>query len=90
MDEFKKVYSNEATEEVAIPFFWERFDCEGYSIWYSEYKYSDELQLCFMSSNLIGGEILHILFVYIIFTEFELRIIIVLLFFQVNVTIHFL
>lgn len=61
MDEFKKVYSNEATEEVAIPFFWERFDPEGYSIWYSEYKYSDELQLCFMSSNLIGGEILQIL-----------------------------
>lgn len=58
MDEFKKVYSNEDTEKVAIPFFWERFDREGYSIWYSEYKYSDELQLCFMSSNLIGGEIL--------------------------------
>lgn len=66
MDEFKKVYSNEATEEVAIPFFWERFDREGYSIWYSEYKYSDELQLCFMSSNLIGGEILQVLFIYII------------------------
>lgn len=65
MDEFKKVYSNEATEEVAIPFFWERFDREGYSIWFSEYKYSDELQLCFMSSNLIGGEILHITFYFI-------------------------
>lgn len=62
MDEFKKVYSNEETLAVAIPFFWERFDREGYSIWYSEYKYSDELQLCFMSSNLIGGQRLHICF----------------------------
>lgn len=70
MDEFKKVYSNEATEEVAIPFFWERFDREGYSIWYSEYKYSDELQLCFMSSNLIGGEIVFFYFILFIWIAY--------------------
>lgn len=89
MDEFKKVYSNEATEEVAIPFFWERFDPEGYSIWYSEYKYSDELQLCFMSSNLIGGEILQILLFGLSIFLNEL-LIMFLLFFKVFVTIHVL
>lgn len=59
MDEFKRKYSNEDTLTVAIPHFWEHFDPEGYSIWYSQYKYNDELTLAFMSCNLISGESLH-------------------------------
>lgn len=56
MDEFKRKYSNEDTLAVAIPHFWDNFDKEGYSIWYSQYKYSDELTLTFKSCNLITGK----------------------------------
>ncbi|XP_030581762.1 LOW QUALITY PROTEIN: elongation factor 1-gamma [Archocentrus centrarchus] len=55
MDEFKRKYSNEDTLTVAIPHFWEHFDREGYSIWYSQYKYPEELTLTFKSCNLITG-----------------------------------
>ncbi|GLH12773.1 Elongation factor 1-gamma [Gryllus bimaculatus] len=55
MDEFKRCYSNE-DEAVSIPFFWEKFDPENYSIWLGEYKYNDELQKVFMSCNLISGK----------------------------------
>jgi elongation factor 1-gamma len=55
MDEFKRTYSNEDTIEKAIPYFWEHFDKENYSIWYTEYKYPQELSLVFMSCNLISG-----------------------------------
>lgn len=56
MDEFKRKYSNEDTLTVALPHFWENFDREGYSIWYSQYKYPEELTLTFKSCNLITGE----------------------------------
>jgi len=55
MDGFKRVYSNEDTATKAIPYFWENFDSQNYSIWYSEYKYPDELKQVFMSCNLITG-----------------------------------
>ncbi|XP_061900314.1 elongation factor 1-gamma [Entelurus aequoreus] len=55
MDDFKKKYSNEDTVKVALPHFWEHFDPEGYSIWYSEYKFPGELTEVFKSCNLIGG-----------------------------------
>ncbi|XP_037499113.1 elongation factor 1-gamma [Rhipicephalus sanguineus] len=54
MDDFKRCYSNES-ETVSVPYFWEKFDKEHYSIWYSEYKYPDELTQVFMSCNLISG-----------------------------------
>ncbi|XP_066137777.1 elongation factor 1-gamma isoform X2 [Euwallacea fornicatus] len=54
MDEFKRVYSNE-DESKSIPFFWQKFDPENYSIWYGEYKYPEELTKVFMSCNLITG-----------------------------------
>ena len=57
MDEWKKIYSNNDTLTDAMPWFFENFDAENYSIWYSEYKYPEELNLIFMSSNLIGGEL---------------------------------
>lgn len=55
MDNFKRVYSNEDTATKAIPYFWENFDPENYSIWFAEYKYPEELTLTFMSCNLISG-----------------------------------
>lgn len=55
MDEFKRTYSNEDTLTVALPYFWKHFEKEFYSLWYCEYKYSEELTQTFMSSNLIGG-----------------------------------
>ncbi|KAI1723914.1 elongation factor 1 gamma, conserved domain-containing protein [Ditylenchus destructor] len=55
MDAFKRVYSNEDTLTKALPYFWENFDPEHYSIWYSEYKFPKELTLTFMSCNLITG-----------------------------------
>lgn len=53
-DDFKRVYSNES-EEKSIPYFFEKFDAENYSIWFGEYKYPEELTKVFMSCNLIGG-----------------------------------
>ncbi|CAH0400289.1 unnamed protein product [Chilo suppressalis] len=54
MDDFKRFYSNEE-EAKSIPYFWEKFDPEHYSIWYAEYKYPEELAKVFMSCNLITG-----------------------------------
>jgi elongation factor 1-gamma len=54
MDDFKRCYSNE-DESKSIPYFWEKFDPENYSVWLGEYKYNDELQKVFMSCNLITG-----------------------------------
>lgn len=55
LDEWKRKYSNEDTRSVALPWFWEQFNSEEYSIWKVAYKYNDELTLTFMSNNLIGG-----------------------------------
>ncbi|KRT81537.1 Glutathione S-transferase, partial [Oryctes borbonicus] len=54
MDDFKRCYSNE-DETKSIPYFWEKFDADNYSIWYGEYKYPEELSKVFMSCNLITG-----------------------------------
>uniref|UniRef100_A0A1B0D7I9 eEF-1B gamma n=1 Tax=Phlebotomus papatasi TaxID=29031 RepID=A0A1B0D7I9_PHLPP len=54
MDDFKRFYSNE-DEAKSIPYFWEKFDPENYSIWFGEYKYNEELTKVFMSCNLITG-----------------------------------
>nr|CAH7768199.1 unnamed protein product [Callosobruchus chinensis] len=54
MDDFKRFYSNE-DEKKSVPYFWEKFDPENYSIWYGEYKYPEELSKVFMSCNLITG-----------------------------------
>ncbi|KAI9300163.1 hypothetical protein BJ944DRAFT_253308 [Cunninghamella echinulata] len=54
MDEWKRMYSNNNTD-VAMKWFWENHDAEGYSIWRVDYKYPEDLTLVFMSNNLIGG-----------------------------------
>ncbi|CAI5784051.1 elongation factor 1-gamma [Podarcis lilfordi] len=47
MDEFKRKYSNEG--------FLTHFNKEGWSIWYAEYRFPEELIQTFMSCNLITG-----------------------------------
>jgi len=55
MDEWKRCYSNEDTKTVAIPWFWEHYDPEGFSLWFCHYKHELEASHVFMVSNLIGG-----------------------------------
>ncbi|KIW26889.1 uncharacterized protein PV07_06682 [Cladophialophora immunda] len=55
LDDWKRKYSNEDTRSVALPWFWEHYKPDEYSLWKIDYKYNDELTLTFMSSNLIGG-----------------------------------
>ena len=55
LDEWKRTYSNNDTRPVALPWLWQHFDTEGYCWYFCEYKYNNELQKVFMTSNLIGG-----------------------------------
>jgi elongation factor 1-gamma len=55
LDDWKRKYSNEDTRSAALPWFWENYKPEEYSLWRVDYKYNDELTQTFMSSNLIGG-----------------------------------
>jgi len=55
LDEFKRVYSNEDIKTKAIPYFWENFDKENFSIWLCEYQFPEDLGMTFQSENLITG-----------------------------------
>ncbi|KAJ5166363.1 Elongation factor 1-gamma 2 [Penicillium canariense] len=55
LDEWKRQYSNEDTRPVALPWFWQNFKADEYSLWKVDYKYNEELKLTFMANNLIGG-----------------------------------
>ncbi|AET38899.1 translation elongation factor EF1B gamma Ecym_3413 [Eremothecium cymbalariae DBVPG len=55
LDDWKRKYSNEDTRPVALPWFWEQYNPEDYSLWKVSYKYNEELTMTFMSNNLIGG-----------------------------------
>jgi len=55
LEDWKRLYSNEDTRSVAIPWFWEHFDKEGFSIWLGDYKYSSELSKLMNTCNLLGG-----------------------------------
>jgi elongation factor 1-gamma len=54
IDEFKRFYSNNPLDP-ALAFLWEKFDNEGWSMWFCDYKYNDELTKVFMTTNLVGG-----------------------------------
>jgi len=54
MEDFKRFYSNN-DEEKSVPYFWEKFDKENYSLWFCEYKYPEDLAKIFMTCNLVGG-----------------------------------
>jgi elongation factor 1-gamma len=55
LDDWKRQYSNSDTRTVAMPWFWEHYKPEEYSLWRIDYKYNDELTMTFMSANLISG-----------------------------------
>jgi len=55
LDEWKRMYSNNDTRSVALPWFWEHYDPEGYSMYWATYKYNHELSKVFMTNNLITG-----------------------------------
>ncbi|NXD32726.1 EF1G factor, partial [Spelaeornis formosus] len=55
LEEWKRQYSNLDTRTGAIPWFYEKFDHEGFSIWRVDFKYNEELTQTFMSSNQVGG-----------------------------------
>jgi elongation factor 1-gamma len=55
LEEWKRQYSNLDTRKEALPWFYEKFDAQGFSIWRVDFKYNEELTLTFMSSNQIGG-----------------------------------
>mmetsp|Transcript_11187 Transcript_11187/g.16920 ORF Transcript_11187/g.16920 Transcript_11187/m.16920 type:complete len:405 (-) Transcript_11187:61-1275(-) len=55
MDDFKIKYSNEDTRSVALPYFYEKWDRENWTLWFAEYKYPEDLEKLFMVSNLLGG-----------------------------------
>jgi elongation factor 1-gamma len=61
LDDWKRKYSNEDTRDVALPWFWEHYKEDEYSLWRVDYKYNDELTMTFMSSNLIGKPVPHAL-----------------------------
>lgn len=54
-DAWKKMYSNAATYEDAMKWFWEKFDKDGWSLWYQNYNYNAENKKTFMTCNAVGG-----------------------------------
>jgi len=55
LDEWKKMYSNNNIVEVAMPWFFENFDKEGWSVWFHNYNYNSENTVGWMTSNQVGG-----------------------------------
>lgn len=55
LDDWKRKFSNEDPRTVAMPWFWEHFKADEYSLWKVNYRYNNELKLTFMANNLIGG-----------------------------------
>jgi elongation factor 1-gamma len=55
MDTWKKTYSNAKDYNEAMDYFWANIDAAGWSIFRGDYQYNDELQILFMTSNLIAG-----------------------------------
>jgi len=61
LDAWKTHYSNPQhlgdgkTVKDTMPWFWENFDAEGWSMWHSKYKYNDENKMMFMTCNAAEG-----------------------------------
>lgn len=56
LDAWKRMYSNNDTIPVALPYFWDKFDKEGYSLWHCNYLYADDIGQSFMAANLCNGK----------------------------------
>ena len=56
MDEWKRTYSNSKVDYFAsMPWFWEKLDRAGYSVWTQSYKYNADNKVDWMVSNTVGG-----------------------------------
>mmetsp|Transcript_805 Transcript_805/g.1721 ORF Transcript_805/g.1721 Transcript_805/m.1721 type:complete len:407 (-) Transcript_805:4921-6141(-) len=56
MDEWKKLYANTKDKASTLPWFWERYDPEGFSIWVFKYnKLEGECQVLYRTNNLLNG-----------------------------------
>ncbi|ODM20399.1 hypothetical protein SI65_03452 [Aspergillus cristatus] len=55
LEDFKRFYSNEDTRPTVLPWFWQNYNPEEFSLYKVDYKYNNELKLTFMANNLIGG-----------------------------------
>ena len=55
LDEWKRTYSNNDTRTVAMPWFWEHYDPEGYSVYFAEYRYANENKQLFLTCNYVTG-----------------------------------
>jgi len=57
LDAWKREYSNAPNGDCtqAMPYFWQNYDKEGYSLWFCDYNFNDECKVAFMTSNLVGG-----------------------------------
>lgn len=55
LDEWKRHYSNTKPHIEAMPWFWEKMDREGWSLWKQDYNYDAENTRDYATSNLVGG-----------------------------------
>lgn len=55
LEDFKRVEANSNPMNITIPYLWENFDKEKYSIWFTEYKYAGEQSMGFLVKNFIRG-----------------------------------
>eukprot|EP00030_Apusomonadida_sp_AF-17_P007291 a775_3252.p2 GENE.a775_3252~~a775_3252.p2 ORF type:complete len:432 (-),score=213.26 a775_3252:37-1296(-) len=55
LEQWKKQYSNTDTRTEAMPWLWSHFDAAGFSMYFCQYKYNNELTVPFKASNLVGG-----------------------------------
>lgn len=55
MDAWKKQYSNAATYEAAMNYFWDNFDKDGWALWHQNYNYNEDNKKIFMTCNAVGG-----------------------------------
>jgi len=55
MNDWKVCYSNEEYRSVSLPYFYEHYEPKGWTLWFADYKYPEDLQKLFMVNNLLGG-----------------------------------
>lgn len=55
LDAWKVEYSNNKDLSKAMEWFWEKFDAEGYSLWFCDYNYNNENTKLFMTCNAVSG-----------------------------------
>jgi len=57
LDAWKREYSNAPNNDcrLTMPYFWQNYDKEGYSLWFCDYNFNDECKVAFMTSNLVSG-----------------------------------